>query len=109
MSHVGRILEKHYCDLEKVLGLLLGGDIVALYDHPTRIERVRPMGYERLEDCDLKEASCLGEFLRNGGGKYKYLFDKGRWYVVYGLCESDCVTPLRRPLPLAKAIEIWLM
>ena len=43
-----------------------------------------------------------------GEGEYKYLFDKGRWYVVGGLYESDGVTPLRGPLPLAKAIEIWL-
>ena len=39
---------------------------------------------------------------------YKYLFDKGRWYVVDGLCENDCVTPLRRPILLAKAIEMGL-
>ena len=39
----------------------------------------------------------------------KYLYDKGRWYVVGGLYESDGITPLRGPLPLAKVIEIWLM
>ena len=109
LSHVGRILEKHYCDIEKVLGLLLGGDIVALYDHPTRIERVRPMGYERLEDCDLKEASCASDYLLNSSGDYKYLYDGGMWYVVDWLGEEDCHAPLRPPIPLSKAIDIWSM
>lgn len=42
----------------------------------------------------------------NGEGEYKYLFDNGRWYVVGGLCEADCVTPLRHPIPVTKAIEM---
>lgn len=109
LSHVGRLLVEHYNDLDKTLELLLGGDIESLRADLESTVRVSHLDYNQLEDCDLKEASCLGEFLRNGGGEYKYLFNKGRWYVVYGLCEADCVTPLRRPLPLAKAIEIWLM
>ena len=109
LSHVGKILVEHYNDLDKVLELLLGGDIESLRADLESTVRASHLDYDELEDCDLKEASCLGEFLRNGGGEYKSLFHKGRWYVVYGLCESDCVTPLRRPLPLAKAIEIWLM
>ena len=109
LKHVGVLLLKHYNDLAKALELLLGGDIESLRDDLGSTVRASHLDYDELVDCDLKEASCLGEFLRNGGGKYKYLFDKGRWYVVYGLCENDCVTPLRRPLPLAKAIEIWLM
>ena len=71
--------------------------------------RERPLGNAQLEDCEVKEAYWIGDFLLNSNGEYKYLFDKGRWYVVGGLYESDCVTPLRGPLPLAKAIEIWLM
>ena len=109
LKHVGRLLLKRHNDIDKALDLILGGDIESLYDLDKGIVRVSHLDYDELVDCDLKEASCLGEFLRNGGGMYKYLFDKGRWYVVYGLCENDCVTPLRRPLPLAKAIEIWLM
>ena len=64
-------------------------------------------GYAHTGECPRIQR--LGGFLRNGGGKFKYLFHNGRWCVVYGLCEADCDTPLRRPLPLAKAIEIWLM
>ena len=109
LSHVGRLLAERYNNIDKVLDLLLGGDILALREDPKRIERVRPLGYDQLEDCDVKEASCVDDYLLNGNGKFKYLFDKGRWYVVDGLCENDCFTPLRRPLPLAKAIEIWLM
>ena len=109
MKHVGVLLVEKYNDLAKALELLLGGDIESLRADLESTVRVSHLDYNQLEDCDLKEASCLGEFLRNGGGEYKYLFHKGRWYVVDGLCESDCVTPLRRPLPLAKAIEIWLM
>jgi len=54
------------------------------------------------------EAYWIGDYLLNANGVYKYLYDKGMWYVVSGLYEIDGVTPLRRPLPLAKAIEIWL-
>lgn len=109
LKHVGLLLVEKYNDLAKALELLLGGDIESLRDDLESTVRASHLEYDELVDCDLKEASCLGDFKRNGGGKYKYLFDKGRWYVVYGLCENDCVTPLRRPLPLAKAIEIWLM
>ena len=101
LKHVGVLLVKKYNDLTKALELLLGGDIESLRDDLESTVRTSHLEYDELADYDLKEASCLGEFLRNGGGKYKYLFDKGKWYVVYRLCESDCVTPLRRPLPLA--------
>lgn len=56
----------------------------------------------------MKESYWIGDYLRNSNGEYKHLFDKGRWYVVGGLYESDDITPLRGPLPLAKTIEIWL-
>ena len=112
LSHVGKILVEHYNDLDKVLELLLGGDIVSLREDLEHTERESSLGYDNLEDrieCEVKEADWIGDYLLKGEGEYKYLFDKGMWYVVSGLCESDCVTPLRRPLPLAKAIEIWLM
>lgn len=109
LKHVGVLLVTKYNDLAKALELLLGGDIESLRADLESTVRVSHLDYNQLEDCDLKEASCVSDYLRNGGGEYKYLFHKGRWYVVDGLCESDCVTPLKRPLPLAKAIEIWLM
>ena len=109
LSHVGRILVEHYNNLDKALELLLGGDIVSLREDLGSTMRERPLDYDQLEDCEVKEAYWIGDFLLNSNGEYKYLYDKGRWYVVGGLYESDCVTPLKRPLPLAKAIEIWLM
>ena len=106
LSHVGRILVEHYNDLDKALELLLGGDIVSLREDIESTIRERHLDNDQLEDCDVKEAYWIGDFLLNSNGEYKYLFDKGRWYVVGGLCESDCVTPLRRPIPITKAIEI---
>ena len=50
----------------------------------------------------------MGDYLLKGEGEYKYLFDKGMWYVVSGLCEIDGITPIQRPIPIAKTIEIWL-
>lgn len=108
LSHVGRLLVEHYNDLDKTLELLLGGDIVSLREDIESTIRERPLGNDEIEDCEVKEAYWIGDFLLNSNGEYKYLYDKGRWYVVGGLYESDCVTPLRGPLPLAKAIEIWL-
>lgn len=109
LSHVGRLLVEHYNDFDKALELLLGGDIESLRADLESTIRERPLGNDEIEDCEVKEAYWIGDYLLNSNGKYKYLYDKGRWYVVDGLCESDCVTPLRRPLPLAKAIEIWSM
>ena len=109
LSHVGRLLVEHYNDLDKTLELLLGGDIESLREDLESTVRVSHLDNDQLEDCDVKEAYWIGDFLLNSNGEYKYLYDKGRWYVVGGLYESDCVTPLREPLPLAKAIEIWLM
>ena len=112
LAHVGLFLAKHYNDYDKALELLLDGDIVSLREDLEHTERESSLGYDNLEDrvdCEVKEANWIGDYLLKGEGEYKYLFDKGRWYVVGGLYESDGVTPLRRPLPLAKAIEIWLM
>ena len=111
LSHVGKILVEHYNDLDKVLELLLGGDIVSLREDLEHTERESSLGYDNLEDrieCEVKEADWIGYYLLNGEGEYKYLFIKGRWYVVGGLCEADGITPINRPIPIAKAIEIWL-
>ena len=109
LAHVGLLLAKHYNDYDKALELISGGNIVSLREDPNDIVRKRPKDCEGLEDCEVMEAYWIGDYLLNANGEYKYLFDKGRWYVVGGLYESDGVTPLRGPLPLAKAIEIWLM
>ena len=74
-------------------------------------ERESSLGYDNLEDrieCEVKEAYWIGDSLLNSNGEYKYLFDKGRWYVVSGLCEIDGITPINRPILVAKAIEIGL-
>ena len=111
LSHVGVLLAKQYNDYDKALELLLGGDIVSLREDVEHTERESSLGYDNLEDrieCEVTEANWIGDYLLKEEGEYKYLFDKGRWYVVGGLCESDCVTPLRRPILVTKAIEIWL-
>ena len=108
LKHVGRLLLKRHNDIDKALDLILGGDIVSLREDIESTIRERPLGNDQLEDCDVKEAYWIGDFLLNSNGEYKYLYDKGRWYVVGGLYESDCVTPLRGPIPITKAIEIWL-
>ena len=111
LSHVGVLLAKQYNDLDKALELLLGGDIVSLREDLEHTERESSLGFDKIEDfidCEVKEADWMGDYLLNGEGEYKYLFIKGMWYVVGGLCDVDRVTPLKRPLPLAKAIEIWV-
>ena len=101
LAHVGLLLAKHYNDYDKALELISGGNIVSLREDPRDIVRKRPKGCEGLEDCEVMEAYWIGDYLLNSNGEYKYLYDKGRWYVVGGLYESDGVTPLRGPLPLA--------
>ena len=109
LSHVGRLLVEHYNDLDKVLELLLGGDIVSLREDLEHTERESALGFDKIEDfidCEVKEADWMGDYLLNGEGEYKYLFIKGMWYVVDGLCDVDRVTPFRRPILVTKAIEI---
>ena len=106
LAHVGRILVKRYNDFDKVLELLLGGDILALRDDPKRIERISPLSYDDLEDCEVKEANDMHDYLLNGNGMYKYLYDMGRWYVVDGLCDLDGITPIQRPMLVNKALEM---
>ena len=108
LAHVGLLLAKHYNDYDKALELISGGNIVSLREDPSDIVRKSPKGCEGLEDCEVMEAYWIGDYLLNANGEYKYLFDKGRWYVVGGLYESDGVTPINRPIPIAKAIEIWM-
>jgi len=111
LSHVGKILVEHYNDLDKVLELLLGGDIVSLREDIEHTERESSLGFTKIDDfmeCGVKEADWMGDYLLNGEGKYKYLFIKGRWYVVSGLCEIDGITPINRPILVAKAIEMGL-
>ena len=111
LSHVGKILVEHYNDLDKVLELLLGGDIVSLQEDLEHTERESALGFAKIEDfidCEVKEADWMGDYLLNGEGEYKYLFIKGMWYVVDGLCKIDGITPINRPILLSKAIEILL-
>lgn len=103
------LLVERYNDIDNVVELLCGGDIMSLRDDLQHTIFENPKNYEHPSDCDVKIANGMCDYLLNGNGKYKYLYDGDKWYVVDGLCESDCVTPLRRPLPLAKAIKIWLM
>ena len=70
-----------------MLELLLDGDIVSLREDLEHTERESSLGYDNLEDCvdyEVKEANWIGDYLLNSNGEYKYLFNKGRWYVVVG-------------------------
>ena len=106
LEHVGRILEEHYNDMEKVLKLLQGGDIVSLRDDPKLTERERPFNYEQLEEYKVKIVDGVGEYFLIGDCDYKYIFDGGRWYVIDGLRKVDGMTPILRPMLLAKALEM---
>ena len=106
LSHVGLLLAKQYNDYDKALELISGGNIVSLREDLESTIRERPLGCDQLQDRDVKEAYWIGDYLLNSNGEYKYLFAKGRWYVVGGLYEEDGITPLRRPIPITKAIEI---
>ena len=111
LKHVGLLLVEKYNDLAKALELLLGGDIVSLREDLEHTERESSLGFAKIEDfidCEVKEADWMGDYLLNGEGEYKYLFIKGMWYVVDGLCEIDGITPINRPILVAKAIEIGL-
>ena len=98
LAHVGSLLAKQYNTLDKVFDLISGGSIVSLREDPKDIVRKRPKGCEGLEDCEVKEAYWIGDFLLKGEGEYKYLFDKGRWYVVVGRYEIDDVSWVLLPL-----------
>ena len=98
LAHVGSLLAKQYNTLDKVFDLISGGSIVSLREDPKDIVRKRPKGCEGLEDCEVKEAYWIGDFLLKGEGEYKYLFDKGRWYVVEGRYEIDDVSWVLLPL-----------
>lgn len=70
-------------------------------------ERESSLGYDNLQDrieCEVKEADWIGDYLLKGEGEYKYLFDKGMWYVVDGLCDLDGITPIKSSMLLAKAL-----
>ena len=95
---MGGILEERYNDLGKALELLLCGDIVSLRDDLESTVRESPLDNDELIDRDLKEASCVSDYLLNGGGEYKYLFHKGRWYVVEGRDDMDGISWVLWPL-----------
>ena len=66
LSHVGRILVKHYNDLDKALELLLGGDIVSLREDIESTIRERPFDHDPLVDRGVKEADWMGDYLIKG-------------------------------------------
>lgn len=106
LEHVGRILEEHYNDFDKVLELLLGGDIVSLQDDLEHTTFENPKNYERPSECKAKVANGVGEYLFIGDCDYKYLFDSGRWYVIDELRKDDGMTPIKHPMLLSKALEM---
>ncbi len=98
LEHVGRILEEHYNDMKKVVELLQGGDIASLREDLELTERERPYNYEQLEEYKVKIAEGEGDYLLNGGGEYKYLFDEDKWHLVDGRCGMDRLSWVLWPL-----------
>lgn len=54
----------------------------------------------------MKESPWLGDYLLNSNGEYKYLFNKGEWYVIGGPRKEGHVTPFRCPILVTEAIAI---
>ena len=106
LEHVGMLLVKRYNDFDKVLELLLGGDIVSLGEDLERTEHENPKNYEHPSECKAKVVDSEGEYSFIGDCDYKYLFDRGRWYVVDGVRETDGITPIKHPILVAKAIKM---
>ena len=68
LKHVGVLLVEKYNDFAKALELLLGGDIVSLREDLGSTIRERPLDYDQLEDCEVKEAYWIGDYLLKGEG-----------------------------------------
>lgn len=98
LEHVGMLLAERYNDFDKVLELLLGGDIVSLREDLERTKYENPTIYEHPSDCKAKIANGIGDYLLNVEGDYKYLFDKGRWYLVEGRDDIDGISWVLLPL-----------
>lgn len=106
LEHVGMLLAKCYNDIDKVVDLLCCGDIESLrYDLQHTIFE-NPLNYEHPSECDMKIADGVGDYLLNVEGDYKYLYDNGKWYVVDGLYDEDGITPIKRPILVAWAMEM---
>lgn len=78
IDYVGRILFEHYRNLDKAIDLMMDGDIVSLKSTLDATEHWKD------EDWDLpKVASGVEEWRRIGDGEYFYLFNRGKWRVIY--------------------------
>ena len=106
LEHVGMLLVERYNNIEKVLELLRGGDIVSLREDLEHTQRENPKNFKDPSDCEVKIAEGVCDYLLNRDGDYKYIFDGGRWYVIDGLRKVDGMTPILRPMLLAKALEM---
>lgn len=98
LSHVGRLLVEHYNDLDKMVRLLCGGDIVSLREDLEDTIFENPKDYGRPNEHQAKVAKSVGDYLLYGNGDYKYLFDGDKWYVVDGQFEEDGISWVLWPL-----------
>ena len=78
---VGRVLFEHYRKLDEVIDLLMGGDIRSIRITPNSTERETKEGGWCEEPRVAKDVE---EWRRIGDGEYFYLFNRGKWKVMYG-------------------------
>ena len=92
------LLAECYNDIDKVVELLCCGDIESLRDDLQHTIFENPLNYEHPSECDVKIADCVGDYLLNVEGDYKYLYFNGKWYVVDGLLAEDGISLVLQPL-----------
>ena len=77
---VGRVLFEHYRNLDKVIDLLMDGDIESLGITPNTTKREsEEAGWHK----EPRVARDVEEWQRIGDGEYFYLFNRGKWRVIY--------------------------
>lgn len=91
-SHNGKILKEHYADKSKVEKLLQLGDISKLGEYLEKSPNNDPklgvvVAYARDRDEDLNPPrmnKSIDAFVHSNVEEYGYLFNEGKWFVVYG-------------------------
>ena len=85
LKGVGRVLFEHYKKDDEVIDLLMGGDICSIGSTPNSTKReTKEAGWRE----EPRMAKDIEEWRKIGDGEYFYLFNRGKWRVMY----SDLVS-----------------